>query len=302
MPKREGFTLIELLVVIAIIAILAAILFPVFARARDKARQTQCANNLKNSATALLQYLSDYHETFPMAVYTARHANGAPCGFSMVAAIEPYLKNQDVYRCPSEPEALNLDEGFKFVVREWRGGECSKLTWVSYMFNFDLIPPGKTPLGDGYEVVGMAEVPLPAETVMNLEADLAPIGGNCGKVLQNNGIGVDRDLLPIPLQGRHADFFTVNYVDGHSKAVKGIKGSEVSSRLTDCYAVILNSGGNPPPKARTPWCLAQGPYRRLCGRLEPFRCRVMAEGIADEDRYGKCFRKIRLDLPEFAGN
>jgi prepilin-type N-terminal cleavage/methylation domain-containing protein len=66
---RRGFTLIELLVVIAIIAILAAILFPVFAQAREKARQTQCMNNLKQMATASMTYIQDYDERFPMAVY-----------------------------------------------------------------------------------------------------------------------------------------------------------------------------------------------------------------------------------------
>jgi prepilin-type N-terminal cleavage/methylation domain-containing protein len=67
--RRHGFTLIELLVVIAIIAILAAILFPVFAQAREKARQTQCTNNMKQNALAVLQYIQDYDERFPMSIY-----------------------------------------------------------------------------------------------------------------------------------------------------------------------------------------------------------------------------------------
>jgi prepilin-type N-terminal cleavage/methylation domain len=67
--RRSGFTLIELLVVIAIIAILAAILFPVFAHAREKARQTQCTNNMKQNALAVLQYIHDYDERFPMSIY-----------------------------------------------------------------------------------------------------------------------------------------------------------------------------------------------------------------------------------------
>ncbi len=64
-PVRKGFTLIELLVVIAIIAILAAILFPVFARAREKARQTTCISNQRQIATSILMYTQDHEETFP---------------------------------------------------------------------------------------------------------------------------------------------------------------------------------------------------------------------------------------------
>jgi prepilin-type N-terminal cleavage/methylation domain-containing protein len=65
-PSRSGFTLIELLVVIAIIAILAAILFPVFAKAREKARQITCGSNLRNLGAATLMYTQDYDETFPL--------------------------------------------------------------------------------------------------------------------------------------------------------------------------------------------------------------------------------------------
>jgi prepilin-type N-terminal cleavage/methylation domain-containing protein len=65
MRQRGGFTLIELLVVIAIIAILAAILFPVFAQAREKARQTTCVSNLKQIGTAFMMYVQDYDETYP---------------------------------------------------------------------------------------------------------------------------------------------------------------------------------------------------------------------------------------------
>ncbi len=91
-PSR-GFTLIELLVVIAIIAILAAILFPVFAKAREKARQSSCASNCKQIGVATLQYAQDYDESFMIEWY-------AP-GYSPRTVIDPYIKNTQVFSCPS---------------------------------------------------------------------------------------------------------------------------------------------------------------------------------------------------------
>src|SRR5215216_4432933 len=70
--KRRGFTLIELLVVIAIIAILAAILFPVFARARENARRTSCLSNLKQLSLGIMQYTQDYDERLPQAMYDTK--------------------------------------------------------------------------------------------------------------------------------------------------------------------------------------------------------------------------------------
>lgn len=92
--KHDGFTLIELLVVIAIIAILAAILFPVFARARENARKSNCISNLKQLSLGAYQYAQDYDETFPEAWAT-------PAVYFWSYAIKPYVKNTDVFRCPS---------------------------------------------------------------------------------------------------------------------------------------------------------------------------------------------------------
>ncbi len=91
---RRGFTLIELLVVIAIIAILAAILFPVFARAREKARQASCQSNEKQIALSLLMYVQDYDETFMRHCYSV----GDSC---WARKIEPYAKNTQIVVCPS---------------------------------------------------------------------------------------------------------------------------------------------------------------------------------------------------------
>jgi prepilin-type N-terminal cleavage/methylation domain-containing protein/prepilin-type processing-associated H-X9-DG protein len=108
MTQRRGFTLIELLVVIAIIAILAAILFPVFARAREQARKTSCLNNVKQIGTAMMMYAQDYDETLASVAF-ADYPNGlwnSPTwndyGWSYIwTTFQPYIKNWNVYTCPS---------------------------------------------------------------------------------------------------------------------------------------------------------------------------------------------------------
>ena len=127
---RRGFTLIELLVVIAIIAILAAILFPVFAQARDKARMATCQSNLKQLGNGLSMYVQDYDETFPL-LDGNRNDGGRGAGYitsppeSRAAApaalanrasawansIQPYIKNYNVYGCPSCPLLAALTTG-----------------------------------------------------------------------------------------------------------------------------------------------------------------------------------------------
>jgi len=95
-PLRKGFTLIELLVVIAIIAILAAILFPVFARAREKARQASCQSNLKQIGLAYNMYSQDYDEMLP------RNSIGSSLGtIWWTGEVQPYVKNVQLFVCPS---------------------------------------------------------------------------------------------------------------------------------------------------------------------------------------------------------
>ncbi len=106
--RKKGFTLIELLVVIAIIAILAAILFPAFAKAREAARRSSCISNLKQVGIAMMQYSQEYDEkTVPYKI-----SDSAGTGvYSWRVLLHPYLKSTDIYKCPSNPNAIAPDDG-----------------------------------------------------------------------------------------------------------------------------------------------------------------------------------------------
>ncbi|MCE5238514.1 DUF1559 domain-containing protein [bacterium] len=114
---RKGFTLIELLVVIAIIAILAAILFPVFAKAREKARQASCLSNARQMGIGLVAYIQDYDEAHPgcyIGVWTGAFWSTSNPGGNRrwFQVVEPYIKNSQIWKCPSSNSAAGaLDYG-----------------------------------------------------------------------------------------------------------------------------------------------------------------------------------------------
>jgi prepilin-type N-terminal cleavage/methylation domain-containing protein/prepilin-type processing-associated H-X9-DG protein len=121
---RRSFTLIELLVVIAIIAILAAILFPVFAQAREKARQTSCLSNIKQLTLGFVMYAQDYDETFPQWKWDQNYSTswgdkGSPNPNNATTiwyyAIYPYVKNGKVYACNSDPRKTKFQDNGWFV-------------------------------------------------------------------------------------------------------------------------------------------------------------------------------------------
>lgn len=121
---RRGFTLIELLVVIAIIAILAALLFPVFARAKASAKKTACISNLKQIGDAITMYMSDFDDIFPHAVdpsdkWTPQIWDGFPDFEAeipkmplMTEVLQPYIKNHEVFHCPADTGTQVLDDHF----------------------------------------------------------------------------------------------------------------------------------------------------------------------------------------------
>jgi len=196
---RRGFTLIELLVVIAIIAILAAILFPVFARAREKARQASCSSNVKQLALGLLMYAQDYDEKFGCAGGYQGTATTAP---HWPMAVQPYVKNTQVLICPSNPR---------------QGG-----AWVYW---------GQThPVAENYaalqglQYVSMATVAEPASKILIMDscheavpdwnraqyATVCPSGTGCAGGVANR----------IPSKAPHNEGVNVGFVDGHVKWAK----------------------------------------------------------------------------------
>jgi len=191
--KRRGFTLIELLVVIAIIAILAAILFPVFARAREKARQTSCLSNLKQLGLGGLMYAQDYDETLPMHVTAT---NSAPTWVYWPETMQPYIKNQQMLVCPSNPPGFALSSF---------GGTYR----TSYGYNWTWLGSGNAapPWGRA-----MAQVVYPANTIMFADSERSYV------VHPYNTSGAPSySYMP---SARHNEGSNTVMVDGHAKWFK----------------------------------------------------------------------------------
>src|SRR5688572_13881160 len=128
--RSKGFTLIELLVVIAIIGLLAAIMFPVFARARENARRASCQSNLKQIGLGFAQYNQDYDERYPSPCYGDWSIGGPYLSYPVL--LQPYLKSEQVFLCPSEEDGSSFGvtpllgfPGYRMNVEFERSGQCS---------------------------------------------------------------------------------------------------------------------------------------------------------------------------------
>jgi len=217
--RRAGFTLIELLVVIAIIAILAAILFPVFAKARAKAQQTSCLSNLKELGTACLMYAQDYENQLPPVFHPTYVSEAAFRGHIWTDLIQPYLKNIDILDCPAisktgvRPGDVPLwcpDYGYNHV------GLVYASSTVPYQAGADGVPvygwhPGNP--GYGYGGAKLNSLGAPADTVMIVENDFSPAGP--GDWWKTYGAYASGGYVGFP----HNDMGNVTFCDGHAKGL-----------------------------------------------------------------------------------
>ncbi len=231
--SRNAFTLIELLVVIAIIALLAAILFPVFAQAREKARQTSCLSNIKQLGLAYTMYMGDYDDTMPITIMNGPSA-------SWINASQPYIKNRGIYRClsdkTSKPWATTdqqWNEPYYLPGTYTPNPEYAKYRRCSYVFNVWLMGP--TPdfpftYGLAPKIAAPASVIYLAEQVENSPTPdldhfspmcwgnpdpgyVALSGYSCTGYYWNASTRENTELA----LHRHTDGSNYAYFDGHAK-------------------------------------------------------------------------------------
>ena len=232
---RHGFTLIELLVVIAIIAILAAILFPVFQKVRENARRASCQSNMKQIALSVTQYTQDYDEKFPNG-----NANYNGQGIGWAGEVYPYIKSVGVFKCPDDSTSPATAAGPRGGIRQ----PCS------YALNHNITATS----GTG----NLSQMNAPANTIMLFEVQGSQVeltdpneadslngfgyagnggyldngqstrygnGANYATGPEGNPAYVDTTATPSNKTGRHTDNSNLAFVDGH---VKYLRGSAIS--------------------------------------------------------------------------
>ncbi len=220
---KKAFTLIELLVVIAIVSILAAILFPVFGRARENARKSSCLSNLKQIGLGLQQYVQDYDGAYPMHAYDVGAVR-----LRWSDALQPYTKSRQIFLCPSAPETLRT--------RVWFDGTAGN--YGGYGYNFQYLgnsrPSARFTAND-------SQITAPAQTIALADTQGADFenrpgiqgaytidpplssargsGKSSGFYADGAECGGAHSCRSTP-GARHLDFVNAAFADGHAKAIK----------------------------------------------------------------------------------
>jgi len=245
MAHKKGFTLIELLVVIAIIAILAAILFPVFAKAREKARQTSCLSNMRQLATADLSYMQDYDETNLYCWFRIGYPGPITAVYYWWEQLQPYIKNTQIFRCPSGTTShaapyslLQTSYVSLWYPAAWWGSGYADALGGSVIDGgqYDYSYPPAPDLGGTAFTQALCK--RPAEAMFCLEGYGAQNPAN----LNQGTIGFSGFSAPGESY-RHNEGCNLNYFDGHAKwaTASRIWSSVVNEpTIKDC----VNCGGS----------------------------------------------------------
>ncbi len=252
MNRKAAFTLIELLVVIAIIAILAAILFPVFAQAKEAAKKTAGLSNLKQNAVAVLMYNADHDGVFGQSAYATNTANGIVMPgarvFAIFDALQPYTKNKEILNAPGDENAIRWTQILAAIGMTPAEG----ITRASFAFNFAVFEdPAVAPTLFGNDpVLNESAVDDVAGTPMFFDSKY--IGA--GQTNENVPAGADprfpyRALYRTPAGPldrtnfagfpRYTKGVSVNFVDGHAKWFKA------NASWQDKTAPDILQAGNP---------------------------------------------------------
>jgi len=207
MPRRRAFTLIELLVVVAIVAILAAILFPVFAQARDKARAASCLSNCRQLGMAFMSYAQDYDEFLPLTTYPV-------ASNSWTDTVQSYVKNRAILRCPSDSS------------RNWAQPLAGQTEVRRSSYFLSAWMAGSNGYGSLAAMQSPASVIYMAESAEEITRDhFHPFYWGSPPEQSNafmNGLTWDPvagETLELALR-RHQGGFTASYADGHAKWVQ----------------------------------------------------------------------------------
>lgn len=223
--QRSGFTLIELLVVIAIIAILAAILFPVFGRARENARRSSCASNLKQIGLGVMQYTQDYDERMPSSRMNPGNVDGG--GGNWQNMVQPYIKSYQLFACPSNTRnTVLVEDGYDPNI-----GPPSKAV-ASYAAQTEAggSGPGGSGAGSNGAAFGprgvsgpnISEFTSSSQTIMVVDANTASSDFRSTNGLWNSTNAQASGGKPALFVG-HLSTFNVLFADGHVKSMKPLQ-------------------------------------------------------------------------------